>query len=40
MGVYSLYQKLILLFDLYWGLKLCTCDLNTVLGVVCTLTNS
>ena len=24
----------------YWGLQLCTCDLNTVLGLVCTLMNS
>ena len=40
----SLYQKLILLFnnsvDLYWGLQLCICDLNTVLGLVCTLMNN
>ena len=39
----SLYQKLILLFnnsfDVYWGLQLCTCDLNTMLGLVCTLMN-
>ena len=26
--------------DLYWGLQLCTCDLNTVLGLVCTLMNN
>ena len=35
-----MYQKLILLFDLYWGLQFCTPDLNTVLGLVCTLINS
>ena len=34
------FQKLIILFDLYWGTQLCTCDLNTVLGLVCTLMNS
>ena len=26
--------------DLYWGLQLCTCDLNTVLGLVCTPVNN
>ena len=26
--------------DLYWGLQLCTCDLNIVLGLVCTLMNN
>ncbi len=36
----SLHQELILLFDLNWDLQLCTCDLNTVLGLVCTLMNS
>ena len=38
----DLYQKLMntYLLNRSWGLQLCTCDLNTVLGLVCTSMNT